>query len=84
MAVLLKPTGFWSYARADKGFSNGRLTDLYAQVSRQLGAILGARQPLTLFRDEDEINFGEAWEKKINQALADACFFIAIITPTSL
>ena len=71
--------GFWSYVRDDDEGDGNRIT----QLANDLRAVYGLKtgSGLELFVDRDSIAWGDAWEERINQAIAGTTFFIPIITP---
>jgi len=75
----LKPTGFWSYTSADDAASDGRLSRLRTQLANRLRQQVG--RPVQLFQDVAAIPPGTLWEQQIESALAEASFFIPILTP---
>jgi sulfatase modifying factor 1 len=75
----LKPIGFWSYTSADDAASGGRLSRLRLHLAKRLHQQLG-REP-RLFQDRVTIPAGTQWEQEIEKALAEASFFIPILTP---
>jgi hypothetical protein len=73
--------GFWSYAHADDQGDHGRVGSLREHLETQFRLATGG-DALDLFFDRSDIRWGEAWEKKIDGAIAGTTFFIAIITPS--
>jgi hypothetical protein len=80
MAPRLSPIGFWSYARQDDEFSNGKLSSLRAMLRAELQQQYG-REPISLFQDVAAIPPGSEWDEEIRNALTKATFCIPIITP---
>lgn len=80
MAARLSPIGFWSYARQDDEFSNGKLSSLRAMLRAELQQQYG-REPISLFQDVAAIPPGSEWDEEIRNALTKATFCIPIITP---
>src|SRR5688500_5243551 len=78
--VRLRPVGFWSYSRQDDELSFGKLSNLrkllMAEVQQQYG-----KERVQIFQDAAAIVHGAEWEREIRASLADATFFIPIITP---
>jgi hypothetical protein len=70
--------GFWSYAREDDEQDDGRVRELAEAVKREYSLITG--EELQLFVDRD-IEWGEEWKRRIDDALAVTTFFIPVITP---
>jgi TIR domain len=72
--------GFLSYVQTDDEDDNGRISaladDLRAQYRMQTG------EKFELFVDRESIQWGEAWEHRIENAIAGTTFFIPVITPS--
>ncbi len=79
MTVPLKPIGFWSYHRPDGAHSDGRMARLHALVQGEIRVLAG--EPVHIFRDLETIRTGDDWKKEIDDALAEASFMIAMVTP---
>lgn len=80
--IRLPPIGFWSYTRRDDELAKGKLADLRALIVEELEAQLGEQTPV--FKDTISIPHGARWEPITKKALADATFFIPILTPNFL
>jgi len=76
--MALEVSGFWSYARADDEAEKGRIVLLARELEAQFGLATGEK--LELFVDRD-IEWGDDWREKIDQALAQITFFIPVVTP---
>ena len=77
--------GFFSYSRADDEGSKGKLSTLREFIQEQLRSQLGrTKEDFRLWQDKAALLHGEVWEKKIKSAIAEAVFFIPIITPTAI
>jgi TIR domain-containing protein len=72
--------GFWSYVQRDDEGDNGRILALAEDLGNQYRIQTG--EELELFVDRDSIQWGEAWEQRINDAIAGTTFFIPVITPS--
>jgi hypothetical protein len=70
---------FWSYAREDDTFDGGRITTLAENLLAEYSLLTAST--LELFLDRDSIEWGDAWQERIDQALVGTTFFIPIITP---
>jgi TIR domain len=81
-ADVLKPVGFWSYARQDDSHSDGQLTQLRAIVGNAISLRLG--DEVKLFQDTAAIPFGADWASNIEEAIGQTTFFIPIVTPRFL
>jgi len=74
--------GFFSYSRRDDEHSEGALSRLRAQIHNELRIQLGS--DLRLWQDTNAIPDGALWEGEIKRAIAEAVFFIPIITPSAV
>jgi hypothetical protein len=83
VAELLKPIGFWSYARSDDAHSDRRLSALRRRLADELQLLIG-RQSVQIFVDVAAIPMGADWLKEIYKALGESSFLIAIVTPAFL
>ncbi|HEV7615094.1 MAG TPA: toll/interleukin-1 receptor domain-containing protein [Solirubrobacterales bacterium] len=72
--------GFLSYVRKDDDGDHGRIL-AFANDLREQYRIQTA-EPLELFVDRESIQWGEAWEQRIDSAIAGTTFFIPIVTPS--
>jgi hypothetical protein len=72
--------GFWSYVRKDNDGDHGRILSLAEDLREQYR--IQTAETLELFVDRESIQWGEAWEHRINSAIAGTTFFIPIITPS--
>jgi len=70
--------GFWSYVRDDNKADSGRIICLANDIIEQYQMISG--EDITLFIDKD-INWGEEWQKIIDDNLVSVAFFIPVMTP---
>jgi TIR domain/PQQ enzyme repeat len=83
LADLPLLSGFFSYSREDDEDSGGRLSQLRQRIQAELRGQLGrTREDFRLFQDKTAIEHGKLWEEEIKSAIAEAVFFIPIITPT--
>lgn len=71
-------SAFLSYVHADDEMSGGLTAEIARQLSDQYHALTA--EPLSLAIDRD-LKPGDEWERWIDEAIARATFFIAIITP---
>lgn len=70
--------GFWSYARQDDDQTNGAIRRLAQDIGTEYSLITD--EELRLFIDRD-IQWGEEWKRRIDDALRETTFFIPVITP---
>lgn len=75
---VLDVRGFFSYAHVDDTF--GRLTNLQKDLCDEFQVISG--RPLKLFFDRDSIDWGELWQKNIEEGIEGSSFFIPILSPS--
>jgi cobaltochelatase CobT len=77
--------GFFSYSREDDEDSGGRLSQLRERIQAELRSQLGrTRKEFKLWQDKSAIAHGKLWEEEIKSAIAEAVFFIPIVTPTAV
>src|ERR1700716_2930638 len=83
-SMLERPdlVGFFSYSRRDDEHSQGALSRLRAQIHHELHIQLGC--DLRLWQDTNAIPGGALWEGEIKRAIAEAVFFIPIVTPSAV
>ncbi len=77
----LPPRGFWSYARADDRNSGGQISLLREKLASEIEILVGPRPPVEIWQDTSDIPGGSVWREQIGQAIAQASFFVAIVTP---
>jgi hypothetical protein len=73
--------GFWSYVHSDDKAAYGAIGRLAEHLSTEFGALTGDRK-LDFFRDTAQLKWGDEWKSEIEKAVAEATFFIPIITPS--
>jgi hypothetical protein len=78
---MLNPTGFWSYHRSEGQRSHGWLAALHAELVAELENRIGSRHGVFVFRDQENLRTGAAWEAEINAAIDDASFLVPIVSP---
>lgn len=85
LADLPELVGFFSYSREDDEDSDGALSRLRDRIHRELGSQLGrSRHEFRLWQDKSAIAHGTFWENEIKTAVAQAVFFIPIVTPRAM
>jgi|SRR5215813_10177605 len=80
MAAAPSPGAFFSYVRFNDERDDGRLAQLCDDLSREVRAQTGDDFPL--WRDRNDIRWGEQWEARIELGLDQAIFLICVITPS--
>ncbi len=70
---------FWSYVHADDEREGGRIRRLASKLADEYEMLTG--EELELFID-DRLKWGEAWRERIQTAIADSTFLVAIVTPS--
>ncbi|WP_157183590.1 TIR domain-containing protein [Nocardia takedensis] len=80
--MIIKPSGFWSYVRNDDSDSNGHITRISERVISEFRMQTGSE--LEIFLDRKKIEWGDAWNEKIDTSIHGTTFFIPIITPSYL
>lgn len=71
--------GFWSYVVDDDAADQGRIKQLAEDVRAEYEAATG--EPVSLFLDATNLEWGDDWRQRIDEALESAAFFIPVITP---
>lgn len=70
---------FWSYAHDDNSRQHGRVLQLADEICDEF-AITTADE-LQFFVDRSALSWGDLWRERIDHALGDVPFFIAVVTP---
>ena len=73
-----EPAAFWSYAHEDDEKARGGILELAKLISDEYSLLKG--EELRLFIDTD-IQWGEEWRQRIENALVATTFFIPVVTP---
>lgn len=73
---------FWSYAHDDDTRSYGRVLKLSEAITNEFALTTG--NELNMFVDRKSLRWGETWRSRIDDAVGEAPFFIAVITPSYL
>lgn len=71
---------FWSYAHVDDERQGGAIRELAVRLRDEVGLLTG--DELNIFVDRKDLHWGEAWREKIESAIGDVPFLIAIVTPS--
>jgi len=78
--VPTQPDAFLSYTRVDDEFFGGAITALRKFLELGVRVVTG-NQDFNIFQDIDGIEFGQQWQKQLDQAIANTRFLIPIMTP---
>jgi hypothetical protein len=78
----LRPAAFWSYTHFDEVASSGRLTVLCDKLGKEVQVQTGV--PFPIFRDQNDIEWGQNWKQRIQESLGQVTFFLPVITPSYL
>lgn len=70
---------FWSYAHEDNDRQHGRVLSLAQAIGDEFAVTTG--NDLKIFVDRENLAWGELWRDRIDRALGQVPFFIAIVTP---
>jgi CheY-like chemotaxis protein len=81
--VTNQTDAFLSYTRTDDQFFGGSITSLRKFLELGVRVVTG-RADFNIFQDIDGIEFGQQWQKRLDQAIASTRFLIPIITPLFL
>ncbi|MEN3320656.1 MAG: hypothetical protein V7643_4058 [Mycobacterium sp.] len=76
---MASSTGFWSYVHGDDSAEGGRISRLSRDVTAQYQLITG--EDLQIFMDKEDLNWGDQWRFRINEAIVAGTFFIPVISP---
>jgi CheY-like chemotaxis protein len=71
---------FLSYTRIDDQFFGGSITSLRKFLELGVQVVTG-RPDFNIFQDIDGIEFGQQWQRRLDQAIVSTRFLIPIITP---
>jgi hypothetical protein len=70
---------FWSYAHSDNERQQGRVLSLADALLDEFAVSTG--DDLEMFRDRKSLQWGDIWRDRIDAALGQVPFFVAVITP---
>jgi F-box protein 11 len=76
----IKPAALMSYTRLDDRHSRGYLSELGARISNEVQA--QTEIPFPIFRDTQDIAWGERFEERVSHTLDASTLLIPIITPS--
>jgi hypothetical protein len=74
------PDAFLSYTRIDNEFFGGAITSLRKLLELGVQVVAGDKS-FKIFQDVDGIEFGQNWQKQLDQAITSTRFLIPILTP---
>jgi cobaltochelatase CobT len=77
--AIRAPIAFLSYVRSDDQHDGGRITRFRERLEGEVKMQTG--RPFAIFQDRNDIQWGQEWEERIAQSLADVTFLIPIVTP---
>jgi CheY-like chemotaxis protein len=75
-----QPDAFLSYTRLDDEFFGGAITSLRRLLELGVQVVTGDRT-FSIFQDVDGIEFGQKWQKRLDEAISTSSFLIPIVTP---
>jgi CheY-like chemotaxis protein len=78
--VTNQSDAFLSYTRLDDEFFGGAITSLRKLLELGVQVVTGHKN-FNIFQDIDGIEFGQQWQKRLDQAIVSTRFLIPIITP---
>jgi hypothetical protein len=69
-----------SYVRSDDEHDGGKITRFRMRLEGEVKMQTG--RPFSIFQDRNDIQWGQQWEQRIAQSIADVTFLIPIVTPS--
>ncbi|MCK1718543.1 TIR domain-containing protein [Bradyrhizobium sp. 141] len=75
-----QPDAFLSYTRLDDEFFGGAITSLRKLIELGVQVIAGQKN-FKIYQDVDGLEFGEQWQKGLDEAVASARFLVPVVTP---
>ncbi|WP_448032394.1 TIR domain-containing protein [Bradyrhizobium liaoningense] len=75
-----QPDAFLSYTRLDDEFFGGAITSLRKLIELGVQVIAGQKN-FKIYQDVDGLEFGQQWQKGLDQAIASARFLVPVVTP---
>jgi cobaltochelatase CobT len=78
--AIRQPIAFLSYVRSDDQHDDGRITRFRERLEGEVKMQTG--RPFAIFQDRNDIRWGQQWDERITQSLADVTFLIPIVTPS--
>jgi CheY-like chemotaxis protein len=80
-AMVPQPQAFLSYTRVDDEFFGGAITSLRHLLELGVKVVTGDGN-FQIFQDVDGIDFGQKWQKILDQEISKSIFLIPVITPS--
>jgi Response regulator receiver domain/TIR domain len=74
------PDVFLSYTRIDNDYFGGAITSLRKSLEQGVQVVTGERN-FDIFQDIDGIEFGQQWQKILDQAISGTRLLLPIVTP---
>ena len=74
------PLAFLSYATINDKHDQGKLTEFCQRLSAEVQVHTGEEFPI--FQDQQDIQWGQAWEPRLTESLDQVTFLIPIVTPS--
>jgi parallel beta-helix repeat protein len=72
-------SGFFSYRQLDNKNDKQYLSRLRSNLEQEIETLIGRK--ITIWQDIAKIEWGQHWKQQIAKGLAEAAFFIPVITP---
>ncbi len=79
MAVAGGPAAFMSYVRLDDAHDDGQLSAFRDRLSAEIRMQTGEDFPI--FQDRNDVAWGQNWQRRIDEALAEVTLLLVIVTP---
>lgn len=73
------PGAFMSYVRLDDAHDDGQLSAFRERLSAEIRMQTGEDFPI--FQDRNDITWGQNWQRRIDDALAEVTLLLVIVTP---
>jgi cobaltochelatase CobT len=79
-SVPSQPAAFLSYARFNDQHDDGQVTEFRERLGAEVRVQTGEEFPI--FQDRNDIEWGQEWQKRIDEALDEVTLLVVIITPS--
>jgi parallel beta-helix repeat protein len=73
------PAAFMSYVRLDDAHDDGQLSAFRERLSAEIRMQTGEDFPI--FQDRNDVAWGQNWQRRIDEALAEVTLLLVIVTP---